>query len=245
MVTTLYLVRHGALEGGGQKRYNGSIDIPMSEQGVQQVKAAASFIADHIRNADCAKYLSYLTDVHNAAGIGQCRGENGSSGLQSVYCSDLSRAIRSAGIIAETYGLTPVKIPGLRERSFGAWEGMTFTEIKEKFPAEFEAWALNPLRHSPVGGETTEEVKERVVKALDLLLRNHEGDSIAVVAHGGVNRVILCHILGMPLENIFRIEQDYAAVNVIEFWEKYPVVKLINGVRKAAIGGNEEVSEGK
>ena len=67
------------------------------------------------------------------------------------------------------------------------------------------------------------------------ILSNHQFQlnlhllSIAVVAHGGVNRIILCHIMGIPLENIFRIEQDFAAVNIIEFWEKYPVVKLLNG----------------
>jgi len=54
--------------------------------------------------------------------------------------------------------------------------------------------------------------------------------NIAITAHGGVNRIILCHVMGIPLENIFRIEQDFAAVNIIEFWEKYPVVKLLNGV---------------
>jgi alpha-ribazole phosphatase len=243
MVTTIYLVRHGALEGSGQKRYTGSIDTPMSQQGVEQVKTASSFIAAHLRTADCAKYLSYLRDVHGSAGPGECRNEKSAAEIQAVYCSDLARAVTSAEIIAGPYGLVPVRVPGLRERSFGAWEGMTFAGIKEKFPAEFEAWARNPLRHSPVGGENTEEVKERVVKALDIIMADHTGDNIAVVAHGGVNRIILCHILGMPLENIFRIEQDYAAVNIIEFWEKYPVVQLING--NAALGGNKEVSEGK
>ena len=51
--------------------------------------------------------------------------------------------------------LKPIAIEGLRERSFGIWEGMTFTEIKEKYPQEFEAWAGNPLRYSPVDGEST------------------------------------------------------------------------------------------
>ena len=74
------------------------------------------------------------------------------------------------------------------------------------------------------------EVHERVIRALDLVLRNHGGGNIAIVAHGGVNRIILCHLLGIPLENIFRIEQNHGAVNIIEFWEKYPVVKLMNGV---------------
>jgi alpha-ribazole phosphatase/probable phosphoglycerate mutase len=107
---------------------------------------------------------------------------------------------------------------------------MTFTEIKEKYPAEFEAWAGNPLRYSPKGGESTIQVRDRVIGALEGILASHHDQNIAIVAHGGVNRIILCHVLGMPLENIFRLEQDYAAVNIIEFWDKYPVVKLLNGV---------------
>jgi alpha-ribazole phosphatase len=244
MVTTLFLVRHGALLGSGQKRYNGSIDTPMSEEGMGQVKAAAAFIGDHLRDSGHSRYFSYLRDVHVSAGPGDYR-EEGADGLQAVYCSDLIRAVTSAEIIAGLYGIEPVKVPGLRERSFGQWEGMTFSEIKEKFPSEFEAWASNPLVHGPVGGESTEEVKERAVGALEEILARHKGDNVTVVAHGGINRIILCHILGMPLENLFRIEQDYAAVNIVEFWEKYPVVKLINGRSSVAFGGDKEVSEGK
>ena len=152
------------------------------------------------------------------------------SALSAVYCSPLSRALKSAEIIAGPHQLTPVAISDLRERSFGIWEGMTFSEIKDKYPAEFEAWAGNPLIYSPIEGENTLEVKERTINALNTILCNHPGETIAIVAHGGVNRVILCHVLGIPLENIFRIEQDNAAVNIIEFWDNYPVVKLLNGV---------------
>lgn len=231
MVTTLYLIRHGALEGGGPKRYNGSIDIPMSEEGILQIKEASAFIEELLNNAGRSKYLSYLKDVHDAAVTEEREAGNTEAGpgLDAVYCSDLSRAVKSAEIIAGPHGLAPVKMPALRERSFGVWEGMTFNEIKERFPGEFEAWADNPLAHSPVGGESTLEVKERVVKALNEILNRHIGDTIAVVAHGGVNRILICDILGMPLENIFRIEQDYGAVNVIEFWDRYPAVKLLNG----------------
>ncbi len=232
MVTTLYLIRHGALEGGGPKRYNGSIDIPMSEEGILQIKEASAFIRELLNSAGRSKYLSYLKDVHDAAGSTEEQGAGKTEarpGLDAVYCSDLSRAVTSAEIIAGPHGLVPVKMPDLRERSFGVWEGMTFSEIKERFPGEFEAWADNPLAHSPVGGESTLEVKERVVKALNEILNRHIGDTIVVVAHGGVNRILICDILGMPLENIFRVEQDYGAVNVIEFWDRYPVVKLLNG----------------
>ncbi|HSB30940.1 MAG TPA: histidine phosphatase family protein [Candidatus Sulfobium mesophilum] len=232
MVTTLYLIRHGALEGGGPKRYNGSIDIPMSEEGVMQIKESSAFIGRLLATADPSKYLSYLKDIHGAAGATEeqkAKNWGATSGLSAVYCSDLSRAVKSAEIIAAPYGLAPVKMPELRERSFGIWEGMTFTEIKEQFPDEFEAWADNPVAHSPVGGESTLEVKERVVKALDEILTRHAGGNIAIIAHGGVNRILICHILGAPMENIFRVEQDYGAVNVVEFWDRYPVVKLLNG----------------
>ncbi|OGW71468.1 MAG: hypothetical protein A2484_06160, partial [Nitrospirae bacterium RIFOXYC2_FULL_44_7] len=224
-------IRHGATEGSETKRYKGSIDVPLSENGQRQMEQVA-------------KYLNrpYKSDTAY-------------NGLNAVYTSPLSRALKSAEIIAEPHGLNPIVIEGLRERSFGIWEGMTFTEIKEKYPQEFEAWAGNPLRYSPIDGESTIEVRERAISALNKIIDNHNcngiqdagyriqdkknhescimklasSSSIAVVAHGGVNRIILCHIMGIPLENIFRIEQDFAAVNIIEFWEKYPVVKLLNG----------------
>jgi broad specificity phosphatase PhoE len=232
MVTTLYLIRHGETEGSGEKRYKGSIDVPLSEKGIEQVRRTAAFISATVRQCDSAtdKLPNYLTTElpHFCT-----------PGLSAVYCSPLIRALKSAEIVAELHGLKPIVIHDLRERSFGIWEGLSFTEIREKYPAEFESWAVNPLKFSPPDGESTIEVKDRVIKVLDLILNSATGrqcdsaaktnTNIAIVAHGGVNRIILCHIMGTPLENIFRIEQDYAAVNIIEFWEKYPVVKLING----------------
>jgi alpha-ribazole phosphatase len=232
MVTTLYLVRHGAIEGSGVKRYHGSIDVPLSGKGIEQIRDTAEFIADRLIDSTTSKYLSYLREIHDPKDVsGSLHGEKPSDPpkLSAIYCSDLQRAVKSAEIIAEPHGLTPVQVPALRERSFGIWEGMSFTEIKEKYPSEFEAWAGNPLIYSPVGGENTIEVNDRVVGALEEITGRHTGENISIVAHGGVNRIILCHIMGIPLENIFRIEQDYGAVNIVEFWDKYPVVKLLNG----------------
>lgn len=241
MVTTLYLVRHGETEGSETKRYKGSIDVPLSEKGIGQVKGASAFIREYLRNTSDSKQMSYLKDIHGSSGdkseARRSKSHESTSGtqslqpssLQAVYTSNLSRAIRSAEIIAADYGLRPIDTPDLRERSFGIWEGMTFSEIKEKYPEEFEAWANNPLRYSPIKGESTLEVKARTIPSLTGILDRHKGENIAVVAHGGVNRIILCHFLDIPLENIFRIEQDNAAVNIVELWDKYPVVKLING----------------
>ncbi|MEW6686255.1 MAG: histidine phosphatase family protein [Candidatus Edwardsbacteria bacterium] len=214
MVTTLYLIRHGETEGADAPSYKGTIDVPLSENGMKQMKLVARYIVQH---------YSKLNNIELSNRIGPSK-------LSAVYCSDLSRAVRSAEIIAEPHGLIPVIITEIRERNFGIWEGMAFTEIKEKYPTEFESWTNNPLKYSPIGGESTLAIKERVMEGLDRILNNHHGENIAVVSHGGVNRIILCHFLGMPLENIFRIEQDYGALNIIELWDKYLVVKLINGI---------------
>jgi alpha-ribazole phosphatase len=121
-------------------------------------------------------------------------------------------------------------VPGLRERHFGRWEGMSLEEIFDSYPGEFGNWARDPLGFSPVGGESTLEVRDRAVSALEDILSRHNGGAIAVVAHGGVNRVVLCHVLGIPLENIFLIEQDHACVNIIEFGDGRRLVRLLNGV---------------
>jgi len=197
MVTVLYLIRHGETEGAEKRRYKGSIDVPLSENGIRQMEQVSAYMPNT---------------------------------LTAVYCSDLQRATRSAEVIAKPHSLSPVIVPSFRERNFGIWEGMSFDEIQLKYPDEFNAWAVNPLQFSPMQGESTFTMSERVLNSLEEIIRNHEGEHIAIVAHGGVNRIILCHLLGIPLENIFRIDQDYGALNIIEFWEKYPVVKLINGI---------------
>jgi broad specificity phosphatase PhoE len=179
------------------------------------------------------------------AGTEACPHRTG--GLNAAHCSDLSRAVKSAELIAEPHGLKPVIIPELRERNFGIWEGMSFDEIKEKYPEEFNSWVDNPLKFRPMEGESTIEVRDRAVGALEKILNRNtdnppippldkggqggvtSSESITIVSHGGINRILLCELLGIPLENIFRIEQDYGCQNVVELWDNYPVVKLING----------------
>jgi len=200
MVTTLYLIRHGATEGNHEKRYKGSIDVPISQEGLEQVRRSAEFIRTELQGEE----------------------------LVAVYTSPLSRAIDSAQIVAEPYGLDPVINENLRERHFGIWEGMTFAEIRGQYPDEFGKWAENPLDHSPVDGESSREVRDRIVPVVEGIISNHDGEAFAIVGHGGINRIIICHLLCIPLEHMFRIEQDNAAVNIIKFYDRYPAAKLIN-----------------
>ncbi|MGW8273072.1 MAG: histidine phosphatase family protein [Thermodesulfovibrionales bacterium] len=205
----LYLIRHGQTVGGHEKRYKGHLDVPLSEEGERQMR----FVADHISE-----------EVSRDA-----RGETVQVGtMEAVYCSDLSRALRSAEIIAGQFNLKPLQVVALRERSFGSWEGMSFEEIRAAYPEEFGAWTKDPSIFSPVGGESTSEVRERVIPAVERIVSAHAGGRIAIVSHGGVLRVILCEILSIPLRNIFRLEQNFGCLNVVAYQEGGAVVRAIN-----------------
>ncbi len=225
MAATLYLVRHGATEGSGERRYYGSTDVPLSAEGRRQADEAARFIRRHLHEAQAAE-AGASGGRAKPASISEC-----ADSLAAVYSSGMARAVRSAELIGAPYGLVPLIADDLRERGFGRWEGMTLADIQKEFPAEFEAWAEDPLRYCPSGGESTLQVRERVLAVFSSIIERHADEQIAIVAHGGVNRIILCHLLGVPLAHLFRIEQDYAAVNIVEFGPEGPVATLLNGRR--------------
>ena len=72
------------------------------------------------------------------------------------------------------------------------------------------------------------DVKKRVVAQLNSCLEENNGKNILLVAHGGVNRVILCHVLGLDLNNLVKIDQSYACLNIIDYFDGEPVVRLVN-----------------
>lgn len=222
MVKTLYLVRHGETGSDDKKRYKGSIDVPLSTRGEEQIINASIFIEESIIASKSAQALSYLADIHGATVSNDVK--------TSIYCSSLVRAKKSGEIIGQRLNVEPVVINEFRERSFGIWEGLSFQEIKDRYPEEFHQWAKDPLRYGPPQGESTIDVKNRVIPKFKSILKSNQTGNIIIAAHGGINRVILCTILGIPLKNLFRIEQGYGCVNVIEFWRDYPVVKVLNRV---------------
>jgi broad specificity phosphatase PhoE len=134
-------------------------------------------------------------------------------GVSRLLCSPLLRCVESAEIVGLTLGLRPEVVPDLREIGLGQWEGLTVEEVRERFPGDYEARGRDLAGFRPEGGESFADVERRAWPAFEAL-----SDFIspqAIVAHGGVNRVLLCSILGMPLENLFRLGQDYGCVNVV------------------------------
>lgn len=149
--------------------------------------------------------------------------------VSAVYCSDLQRTIEGARLLAEPHRLTPSACPELRELSFGRWEGLSVKELAEQHPGVLEQRFLHPETFRADGGESFQELHDRVVPKFRDIVEQHLGGLIVILAHGGVNRAILGHLLGFPLSNLFRISQDYAAVNRIQYRPGLPVVDFING----------------
>jgi 2,3-bisphosphoglycerate-dependent phosphoglycerate mutase len=107
-------------------------------------------------------------------------------GITAIYASDLVRAYETAHAVAQSTGCDIVTDMGLRERHFGAFEGFTWKEIEERWPAESERWRKRDLSFAPDGGESLPSFYERTVSTALRLASAHPGQTIALVAHGGV-----------------------------------------------------------
>jgi len=198
MITRVYLMRHGEVANDGEKRYNGHIDVDITERGVEQ--------------------------MHRLAGILEGKP------VKAVYSSDLIRSVKGAQIVSARLGLTPTPVRMLRERSVGKWEGLTQEEIQQRYPEEFIAWRSDLLNYRPPNGECLIDVQNRILPEYKKIVSSHPDQEIALLLHGGVNRVILADALGLAPLNLFRIDQSFGALNIIDhFDDGMTVVKLLNG----------------
>ena len=152
-------------------------------------------------------------------------------GITAVCSSDLKRSLEGARIIAEYLGLKPEPpLKELREKHFGIFEGLTLREIKQRFPGELDQQLDDWIGYCPPGAESLADVVHRVVPALSRIIERHQGESVALVGHGGINRIILIHALGMKIEDVFRLEQDYGCLNILDYYPQGAVVRLVNGL---------------
>jgi alpha-ribazole phosphatase len=149
--------------------------------------------------------------------------------LSHVYSSALRRAVETARVLAEPHHLTVHAIDEFAEIHFGDFEGLTYEEIRARYPDAFRDWMERPTETRFPNGESFSEMRTRVLRALELLLARHQQQSIAIVAHAGVVRILVAEALSIPHHQIFRLAQRYAAINRIDYFDHGAIVELING----------------
>ena len=149
--------------------------------------------------------------------------------LSAVFCSDLKRSAETAAILTEmSTKLIPIQKPELREINLGDWEGLTFDEVYQRCPEDFQERGCDIVHYRPPGGESFFDCTKRVIPAFYEMIHATRGN-ILIVGHAGVNRIILCQVLGKSLENLFEVEQDYGCLNVIQSKDGVFTLKVLNG----------------
>ncbi len=200
--TRVFLLRHGAAEGSKEGFFYGSTDAPLLAEGEAQVREAA------------ARVRGWLMESETA-----------------LYASSLTRSVKTAEILSDMMGLglKPIIVPDISELHLGDWEGETHATLEEKDPERLDAHYENFVHSKPPGGgESVAELAARVLPAYQGICEREKNKNVIVCAHAAVNRVILCDALGAPLESFFRLEQDFAALNVIDLDEDTPLVRAMN-----------------
>lgn len=148
--------------------------------------------------------------------------------IDVLYSSDLDRAAETADIIAEVQQKPVERDQRLREMDFGQWEGLNYDRIKNNHPERFKKWYNDPTSVNPPEGEYLSQFQQRIISSFTEIKESHEGEKIAIITHGGVIRVWLAHLLQMPLGKYWRLEVDNTSLSIVKFYDRYPVLKLLN-----------------
>lgn len=181
--------------------------------------------------AETRRFIGHLDVALSPAGIAQIEALSSrlrTTRFDAIYCSDLLRTRHSAEILATPHRLTPVPDPALREFAMGEWDGLTAEQIRALDGRAFDAWMADVGRFQFPGGESLPDLMGRAVPAFEALVARHAGRSVAIVAHGGSNRAILCHALGLGPERLLALGQDYAALSVLSLCAGRWALHLLN-----------------
>lgn len=199
--TRFVLVRHGQTEHSAQKRYSGSSDPALTELGEKQAAAVASAVARF-------------------------------GTIDAIVASPAQRAQQTAQACAEALGIDAAEIKtvdGFREMDFGAFEGLTRDEAKEKYPEEFGAWEASASK-APPEGESVSSTHRRITRARLKVQEAHEGQTVLVVTHMTPIKSVIRQALESGPDTFKHVFLDLASISVVEFYGEHGVVRCVNDV---------------
>ena len=182
----ILLARHGETRWNAEGRYQGQMDIPLSEVGEGQ----ARLLGERMKDVAIARAIA----------------------------SPLARARRTAELALGEARVAQLGLDiDLQEIAHGEWEGLLASEIRERDPERLRAWREAPESVQMPGGESLQQVLDRAWPALESAAEGLSADdTLLVVAHDAVNRVILCRILGLPLARLWSFRQAPTTINLLE-----------------------------
>jgi broad specificity phosphatase PhoE/ribonuclease HI len=144
-------------------------------------------------------------------------------GIDRIVASPLSRARETAQLLAKALGLEVELDDDLQEVDFGAWEGLTYPVVAERWPRELALWHGDPSI-SPPDGESYEELRHRITAVQQRLVNRHRGDTICVVTHSRPIAMFAATVLDAPLASLYRLQVDNAGISEIDYYEESPAM---------------------
>ncbi|MFD8793198.1 bifunctional RNase H/acid phosphatase [Streptomyces vinaceus] len=149
--------------------------------------------------------------------------------VQTIVSSPLRRCRETAQAVADRLGLTVTVEEGLREVDFGAWEGLTFAEVRERFPDDLQAWLDSPKAAPTGGGESFAAATRRISATRDRLLAAHAGRTVLLVTHVTPVKILVRLALGAPPEALFKMELSAASLSAVAYYaDGNASVRLLN-----------------
>lgn len=202
MRTSIWLIRHPQTSANQQQRYQSWSNSPLTDYGQRQ-------------RAALARRLRPIP-------------------FRQAFCSPAERTqTTAAAILADrTPPVSPVVLPAWAETHHGRWEGLTYREAMAQFPQEARQRFGNALHGKAEGGESLAEVAARVTAAWNDLLRQHAGGRILVATHATPVKIILCTVVGMPLELHWRWRVDLGSITALDVYGESVIIRMVNEVPK-------------
>lgn len=174
---TLYFVRHGETEWNVKKKIQGTTDIPLNENGVAQARRLADELVE--------------------------KKERGEFYVAKAYTSPQLRAAETAQIAADALGVACISLDGLKEMDLGEWEGSNWDIIRETYGDTYYDWNGHRRYTRTPGGECYNEVLERTLEALKIILAQ-ETEDVLVVSHSAILMALRCYIAKLPFEEMVK-----------------------------------------
>ncbi|MER7834353.1 bifunctional RNase H/acid phosphatase [Streptomyces sp. NPDC096040] len=138
--------------------------------------------------------------------------------IEAILASPLTRTRQTAAAVADRLGLDVTIEEGLKETGFGAWEGLTFGEVRERYPDDLNAWLADPEAHPTGGGESFAETATRVAATRDKLVAAYAGRTVLLVTHVTPIKTFVRLALGAPAESLFRMELSAASLSAVAYY---------------------------
>ena len=193
----LLLIRHGQTDWNIKEKIQGSQDIELNEAGIKQ-----------------AEELSQKLLAENYS-------------FSKIYSSSQKRAIKTAEILSENTNIEFVTIDGIQEMNLGEWEGLSWLEVKDKYPVEYEEWFIKRRYTKAPKGESYQDMLDRVLMAMYKII-NENSKNVVVVTHSAVIMGIQCYLTNTSFDEMTKFKADNGSVVEIDSYLLIEKLSIVN-----------------